>query len=477
MRVNLFGIGTQSESPAVTAQKRINCRVEMRQEQDRTNYVVTRRAGLKGWSSTLADAENRGMWAVNTLSTPTLFVVQGSSLWAFTYSSAVTFIGSLQTSSGNVSMVDDGVNLMIVDGQFGYYYNMVTPAGVNIIVDGNFMANPKTVTWQDTYFIVAGAGTVVNQFQFSNGADVTTWPAVNIGFTESSPNALQAGIADHSVLNLFTDVTAEFWQDSGSPDLPYSKIPGSAAEFGLAAPFSLAKFDNSVAGLFKSKMGGVIAARMNGFGLAKISDADMDTILSGYSTVADATGFAFMDRGHPMYVINLPTAEASWMYDGKTQIWSELQAPDGSRFWATKFAAFLNRLLVSDRTSGNIYELDSNTYADNGDEIPCELVSRHIWNDDRFVGISKIQIDVESGTGLVSGQGQTPVLDLRVSKDGGRSFFSVGFSSIGKVGEFTQRVTWNSLGAARDWVLSLRITDPVKFVLTGASAEITGGSF
>jgi hypothetical protein len=69
------------------------------------------------------------------------------------------------------------------------------------------------------------------------------------------------------------------------------------------------------------------------------------------------------------------------------------------------------------------------------------------------------------------------MMDLRVSKDGGNSFYSVGFSSMGPIGEYTQRVIWNSLGAARDWVLKLRITDPVKRVITGASAEINIARF
>ncbi len=32
MRVDLFGLGIKSESPAITAQRRINCYVERRQE-------------------------------------------------------------------------------------------------------------------------------------------------------------------------------------------------------------------------------------------------------------------------------------------------------------------------------------------------------------------------------------------------------------------------------------------------------------
>ena len=68
-------------------------------------------------------------------------------------------------------------------------------------------------------------------------------------------------------------------------------------------------------------------------------------------------------------------------------------------------------------------------------------------------------------------------MDLQVSKDGGQSFYSVGFSSMGPIGNYTTRCIWRSLGAARDWVLKLRITDPIHRVVTGATADLTGWSF
>ena len=218
-------------------------------------------------------------------------------------------------------------------------------------------------------------------------------------------------------------------------------------------------------------------ARMSGFNLKKISDHDLDAILSGYTTVSDARSGAFNINGHPMYLVNLPTAGTSWVYDGLANAWSEWQAPDGSRFWGEKFARFQNRLTVSDRRNGNLYQFNPSTYTDNGSLIPMEVTSKHIWRDDKYIGIEQIQIDVESGVGLATGQGEIPVLDLQVSKDGGNTFRSVGFASIGEIGEYTQRVIWRSLGAARDWVLRLRITDPVKRVITGASAQLSVSAF
>jgi hypothetical protein len=475
VRVDLFGVGIKSESPAITAERRINCFVERKEQNNKTAFSLIGSPGLSPFVTTLGGSPSRGLWPVNTLSTPLVFSVHAGTLYSINNAGVTAVIGTIGTTTGNVSMVDNGTYLVLVDGAAGYYYNMVTPAGLNLITDGNFTTTPKAVTWQDTYFIVSSGAT--NQFQLSATGDPTTWPAVNIAFTQSSPGALQNIMADHSVLIPFSDVATEFWQDQGTIGLPYAPIPGSAQEFGLAAAFSLCKYDNSLAGLFKNRMGGPNVSRMAGFNLRKISTSDLDYLLQTYSNVADGIGFGYQLGAHPMYVLGLPIAGKTWMYDEFAKVWSELQDMNGNRHWSNHFASFQGKSLVSDYRNGNIYYLDQTKFTDNGANVGMEVWSKHIWNDDKYIGISQIQIDVEAGPGTATGQGVNPQMDLQVSQDGGNTFYSVGFSSIGPIGDFTKRVMWDSLGAARDWVLKLRITDPVHRVITGARAEMTGGSF
>lgn len=477
-RLQLFGVGTKNESAAITAQRRINCLVETREELDRTNYALVGRPGLIAFVESLGDSPSRGMWAVNSLSQPLLFTVHGMGLYSINNAGVTSLIGALNTATGDVSMADDGTYLVIVDGTYGYWYNMAVPGALTQITDGNFTTTPKTVTWQDQYFIVtAGTG---RQFQLSQIGPVSpaVWPAIQINFTGSGAASLQAGISDHSILHLFAYDYTEFWQNAGSPDFPFAVIPGSAQEFGLASAWSLAKYDNSLTGLFRNKMGGVNVSRVSGFRLQRLSDHDIEYIMATYpqSSIGAATGYSFMIGGHPLYVINFPSY-ATHVYNGLSNTWTEFSAPDGTRFWGNKFAVFQGRLCTSDYRNGNIYQFDLDVYDDDGDEMPFEVVSKHIWQDDKYLGIPWLQVDIESGAGTATGQGSDPVMDLQVSQDGGRTFYSVGYSSMGPIGEFTTRVTWNSLGAARDWVLKLRITDPIHRVVTGASAEVTGWSF
>jgi hypothetical protein len=480
MKVQLFGVGTKSTSPAITAQKRINCIVEPRQEQDKTSFALVARPGFTVFvaQSNLGASPSRGMWSVNTLASPLMFTVHGNVLYSINNSGTVAIIGVIGTSTGNVYMADDGKYLVLVDGSAGYWYNMQTPGALTLITDGNFTTSPKTVTWQDNYFIVnSGSSRQFQLSQISPSVDPAVWPAVQIAFAQSSPGTLQAVIADHSILNVLGDVYSEFWQDNGSPDLPYAQIPGSAAEFGLASASSLCKFDNSVAGLFRNKMGAINVSRLQGFTLRKLSDTDMDQIFTQYTTsaVSNATGYAFMVGGHPLYVLNF--SQDSWVYDGLSNIWTEWQDTNGNRFLGDHFTTFQGMLLVSDYSTGNIYQINTGVYTDNGSTYGMEIWSKHIWNDDKYIGISQVQIDIESGSGIAVGQGSKPVMDLQVSKDGGNSFFSVGYSSMGPIGNYTTRCIWRGLGAARDWVLKLRVTDPIHRVVTGATAELTGWSF
>ena len=172
MKVQLFGVGVKSISPAITAQRRINCYVEPRQEHEKTTYSLVRRPGLNPFVGSLGANPARGIWGVNSLASPLFFVVVSNNLYSVDNGGNVSSIGTINTSAGNVSIADDGRYLVIVDGQDGWYYNMQAPAGLIRITDGNFTTSPAYVTWQDTYFIVVSGKS--NQFQLSKNADPST---------------------------------------------------------------------------------------------------------------------------------------------------------------------------------------------------------------------------------------------------------------------------------------------------------------
>jgi hypothetical protein len=121
-------------------------------------------------------------------------------------------------------------------------------------------------------------------------------------------------------------------------------------------------------------------------------------------------------------------------------------------------------MVVSDYATGKLYRLNQNTYTDNGAQITREIISRHIISD-KFVPITQLWVDMEVGDGLTSGQGENPQVMLSVSEDRGRSWGPEIWRSMGKIGDYLNRVIWNRLGSSRFWTLKLRITDPVKIAI------------
>jgi hypothetical protein len=83
---------------------------------------------------------------------------------------------------------------------------------------------------------------------------------------------------------------------------------------------------------------------------------------------------------------------------------------------------------------------------------------------------------MEPGIGTGSGQGESPVLMLTMSTDGGHTWESLGEREIGAQGVFNQEIRWEILGQARDLVLEFTVTDPVNATLLGATIDAVKGS-
>ena len=460
--LSIFGLGVQSKSANVTAQKRVNLYLEMSADGDKTRVAAFGTPGLTLQSSRGGSA-CRGAHAIGDY----LYVVNQGTFYQVDNAGVATSKGTLLTTSGFVSMDNNGTQIMIVDGTYGYIYN-IAAGTVTQITDPDF-PGANHVTFNDGYFIVNEPDS--GRFAISGSYDGLVWDALDYATAESNPDNLVRPIADHGELILMGEVSTEFWTNTGGLDFPYSRS-GAAIEWGIAARWSLAKFDNSLIWLAKNRMGEVQVVRLNGYTPQRVSTFDIETIFNSYSGVSDATGFSYLLNGHPFYQINFTSANASWLYDGASNCWSELKSGTG-RHRAEIAANWLNRTVVCDYANGNIYNLDSDAYTDNGDMIVSELITKHVFAELEIYAISELQVDLEAGVGLATGQGSDPQIMLQISKDGGHTWSAERWVSMGKIGEYKRRAKWNRLGQSRDWVFKLRISDPVKRVLLGA--YVTGG--
>lgn len=467
-KIPLFGSGTKGKSFVVTSQRRLNVYYEVRVDGDKSNIVIYGTPGTVIASSALSGVI-RGLWVMNAF----LYVVSAGTIYQFDQFLNVTTIGALNTTAGIVSMADNGTQLMVVDGTNGYIYNQVTTVYSGKITDAAFPNGATTVTFNDGFFIVNKPNT--GQFFISKSYDGTSWNALNFATLAATPNNLLAVDTDHGYLILWGQRSIEFWQDTGANTFPYAPLRAVAQEYGLNAVFSRAKINNTMVFLAQNPQGQVQVMSFNGFTPSDISSPDITNIINKFSNTADALGFGYVIDGHSMYQITFPTGGRSFLYDFSTQIWSELQtgvdlvAPHLARLSVN----FNQKTYVSDASTGNIYLLTADSFTDNGTQIKRLSETRHGIEDFNVIGVDEIYLDMETGVGTQTGQGQNPQIMLQVSKDGGRTFGNEAWMPLGKVGQYKgPRVTKRRLGAGRDVLLRIAMTDPVKFVITGGAASL-----
>ena len=125
MQLPILGAGISGRSRAVSAQKRQNLFLEIKSEKDKSTLVAYGTPGLK-YFTTLGASATRGIWWFQALNR--LYAVSYNQLVEIAPDGTVTNRGTLLTTSGTVSMADNGTQLMIVDGVTGYIFQPTTAA-------------------------------------------------------------------------------------------------------------------------------------------------------------------------------------------------------------------------------------------------------------------------------------------------------------------------------------------------------------
>lgn len=462
MRTQFMGVGLYGKSPNVTAQTRKNIYLEFKPKGDKTQVAAYPTPGLELFAN-FGETACRAHYSKDDYD----YVIHRGSLWEINNAGVTTNRGTLLTTSGRCSMSDNGLQIMIVDGQYGYIYTIASNA-FNQIVHADFPANAETVTFEGGYFIVSQAAT--GQFNISSLYDGMTWDALDFATAESNPDILIRVEQDHGDVVLFGDISTEYWGNTGSLDFPFSRIAGANLEWGLAAKWSVAKFMNSLMFLGKNRMGESKVIALNGYSPTAVSNNDLESILNSAS-VSNATAFSYLLDGHPMYQLNLPTHDRSFLFDGSTNVWSELTS-SGGRHRCEIGVSYLSNRYATDYNDGKVYKLKRDVYSDNGTPILRELTGRHFELGMDWFTVSRFILDMEAGVGVSSGQGSSPQVMLQYSVDNGHTWSEELWTSVGAIGDYQTRVEWWRLGRARDMLFRIKFSDPVKFVIAGAGLNL-----
>lgn len=392
-----------------------------------------------------------------------LYFVSGNELIKIDSSFTATSVGTLSTTTGWVTMAENGVQIIITDGVDGYLWD---DTNFSTIVDADF---PKCnyVTFLDSYFIVEDLDNV-GRFYISASYDGSVWATLDFATAEGDPDDMHVPRAIHNQLWLLGQDTTEVFYNSGDLDFPFTRINNATMEWGIESNASLIQADNALFWLARNEEGGNIIVKSQGFAPQIVSDRHIEYEISTYSKTDDCEAYSYQQAGHTFVIFSFPTADKTWCYDVSQKLWHKRSSKGLGRHRMKGIAHYQNQIIVGDYLNSNFYQLDLDTYTDNGDYIERLRRSQYVHKNRNIISIYELEIEFEGGVGLTTGQGSDPQAMLRISKDGGHTWGNEIWKPIGKKGEYGNRARWFKAGKARQWIFEIKITDPVKVVILGA---------
>ena len=403
-------------------------------------------------------------------------------------------VNPASTSSNNVG---SGLTLTLTFGTgTGNTGNYVVSGSQTVTSRTMYALNFSVIPSSDGAFSGATVVDIVDNYFVYNYPNTQQWAASNIlspityGLSFASkftgPDNLVSLICDHGQVYLLGENTSEVWADVGTFPFPFQRIPGSSSQQGIAAPFSIARLGNSFAYLSKNNRGQAEIVIMNGYFPTRISTHAVENTLVDQN-ISDAVAYTYQLEGHETYVISFPTLDLTWAYDVTTGLWHKWLWVDSNNVYhrhRTQCSAlFQGVVLAGDWQNGQIYKLDLTNYTDNGDTIRRLRRAPHLVSDLQREYFEELQIQFQPGVGLtgittpLNGEviGANPQAMLRWSNDGGSTWSSEHWASIGLIGKYQNRIIWRRLGWSRDRIFEVVVTDPIKAVIVSANLKATVG--
>lgn len=391
-----------------------------------------------------------------------------------------TFVDSNVPITGSAQTLNDGVQITFVHTT-GHTANDYWEFDVTI--DSAFYV-PTKPTYDDNRGVYAKQNSGVwyiseiNQFDRVNALDVAG--------SEYFPDYLVASLTMKEEVWLLGNVTSEPWFDVGAVPFPYERRTSLIQNYGCAAPFS-AVVAHGFMGIWlgKNREGARVVLGLIDYELQILSTEPINNEFRRYERVDDAIGSTYQYNGHIFYVLTFPTADRTWVYDITTKAWHEYRCTlqnerpysnsvRQGRFKANWILQYNDSIICGDFESGKIYKLSDDVFTDNGQPIIFERTAPHIADKNQLgrIEINGLQVDIERGKGLVTGQGTQPAYMLQISRDGGYTWGNEKWQSGGTSGEYRKRLHWHNFGTSRSWTFKLRVTDPVYRTVYSAVADI-----
>jgi len=438
---------------------------------------------------TVSDSQTVTSTTINSVSAPAIVTgaISGTTLTVSAVTSGTLKIGQTIEGTG----VTDGTIIKAFGTGSGGAGTYTVSASQTVSSTTIYALNWTVLPSTDGAFEGGGTVDITDNYFVYNKPNSQLWAAsdllspitdpLSFASKDGSPDDLVSIIVDRREVYLLGEMSSEVWINSGAVPFPFTRIPGTSTQQGIAAQWSMSRMGNSFAYVSKNNRGEAMVVRMNGYFPERISTHAVETTLVNQN-VSDAVAWTYQLEGHEVYVVSFPSVGENgltWAYDNTTGLWHKwLYRNNQNQFERHRgnCCAFFNQqVLVGDYENGKIYQLSRNYYTDDGQPIRRIRRAPHLVSDLQRQYFHELQIQFQPGVGLSTGQGEDPQAMLRWSNDGGSTWSNEYWTSIGKQGKYQNRAIWRRLGWSRDKIFEVSISDPVKAVIVSANLKAEAG--
>lgn len=387
------------------------------------------------------------------------------------------------TGDARCTFADDGTNMIICvsDGSAVFQYTQSTKA--LILVTNVNIVGSTAVTFLNNKFFYTNVNIPAKvDFVVSDVGDGTTASGLNAGQVEDDPGKLIYAYSFEDLIWMFTERTVPLYWNNGASKPPLDPVTGRKIEkVGLKSLHSVANTDK-----FVYWLGDDNTVYRGISGQARpITSIPLAHAIENYPDTSDAIGYTAKFEGQNFYFLTFPSANKTWCLSEALGVdgWFNLSSDtDRGRYKATSHMFVYNKNLIADESNGNLYQLDINAYTNNTETIQRirTLASIHgglIGKPGKNLEMSSFELIMKKGVGIVTGQGDDPLIIIEYSIDGGDSFIHGQFVEVGRLGKTNIKVKWDNMATFYDLIIRLTTSDPVYYSLQSASIELQLAGF
>lgn len=447
----------QYNNPQAGARKLVNCTAEVATPDSGNKIVLRRMPGIASFAT--AGSKCRGA----TMFLGSLFVVSGQSLYKITADGTVSTIGTIPGNQ-RVFMADNGTTLVVVTNPDAYSSDGSTVSKITDSVFVSTFGGASDVDFLDGYFVFTAPD---SRTSFVSGLNALTFNALDFTTIDGHTDEVLGLLVDHREIIYFKEETIELWYNAANATgFPMSRSPNGFIEVGCANHQTAAKIGGSVYWLSNDNT----VRRLSGAQTEIISTVG----ISKYITNATAAyGFAYTFEDKHYYVLCLPTVTLE--YDILAQEWHHRETYEEDIWNVLTVIEGYDKRLVMSSTSGAVGTFSNSTFTEFGSPQEIAWTYQELEAEGRNMIVDRLEISMGTGVGIATGQGSDPLIDLWVSKDGGKTFDHFEAKKMGEQGEYRDRVVFRRLGASRTFVFRAEMTDPVDLIAFDTNVEVRVG--